>query len=356
MPLLLSSCVDMVDANRDVLVYGLGLDAGPEGEVVVTLHFLSPSGAAGGGTPVGSMGTDASSSVTPLTLSASGQTFTQAVERLRFQVPGRIYMGDVRAIFFGEGLTRQGLKDVMDALLREPFTMNSAYVLFTRGDASRFLAMGPNGTSAVLAALGIFDGDSAGTVLLHPITLWQLFNAVWTDYWVDWGPWVTASPQEAQVIGHVILRDGRWQAAVPTGEEATLLRSIRPGGPAQMTLPLAEGLASFRFTPLTTKARLKGSRVEVTVAGRASLVEWKGGPQPPVSELQRRLNEAVKERTDAFLRRMYREEKIDVLNVAETMRTQSPGGKLPADFLQRLEELSFQVVTRITISDTARSR
>ncbi|MDI3269145.1 MAG: hypothetical protein QJR00_00385 [Bacillota bacterium] len=351
----LGGCVDMVDANRDVLVYGLGLDAGEEGGVVVTLHFLSPSGASGGGSPVGSLGTGASPSVQPVTLSSGGKTFNDALEKLRFQVPGRIYLGDVWAIFFGEELTHRGLGEIMDALLRETFTLNSAYVLFTEGEAARFLAHGPHGTSSALAALSIFDGDAARTVPLHPMTLWQLYNAVWTDYWVDWGPLVTVTPSDAKVVGHVLLRSGRWQTSLPIGEDGTLLTSIRPGGRAQLTLPLAGGLGSFRFAALTTASRVRGREVEVTIRGSASLVEWRGETHPPLQELELLLSDALRDRMEGFLKRMYREQKIDVLNLAEKVRSRSPGGVLPGDLSQTLADFTFVVIPKVTLSDTARS-
>lgn len=151
MLLPLSGCWDRVELDKLAIVLLIGIDTDPLGDgFEVTVNVLNaaaaPSGQTGGGANGGGDGKKISQT---LTLSARGQTLSDATRNLRARVQGRFSFHHVRVVLIGEDLARKGIKPVLDFLFRAPEIRLTAYLLICQGAARDKMLLAPE-TSGTL--------------------------------------------------------------------------------------------------------------------------------------------------------------------------------------------------------------
>ncbi|WP_426334041.1 Ger(x)C family spore germination protein [Paenibacillus silvae] len=121
---LLTGCWDRHELNELGIMLGLGVDK--EGDrirvsaQVVVPNEISSKSAGGKGTPV-------------TQYQATGKSLFEAIQSLTETSPRRIFMAHVRVLIFGEEYARkEGIYDVMEALMREPSVRPDYYVMVAR--------------------------------------------------------------------------------------------------------------------------------------------------------------------------------------------------------------------------------
>ncbi|WP_336765462.1 Ger(x)C family spore germination protein [Paenibacillus sp. USHLN196] len=129
---LLTGCWDRHELNELGIMLGLGVDKDGDkvkvsAQVVVPNEVSSKSGG-GNGTPV-------------TQYQASADTLFEAIQKLTESSPRRIFMSHVRVLIFGEEYARKdGIYDVVEALMREPTARPDYYVMVARNTtASKIL-------------------------------------------------------------------------------------------------------------------------------------------------------------------------------------------------------------------------
>ncbi|MGO4532268.1 Ger(x)C family spore germination protein [Paenibacillus sp. 2TAF8] len=120
---LLSGCWDRQELNQLGIMLGLGVDR--EGDKIkVSAQVVVPrevaKGQGGQGTPV-------------VQYQATGHTLLEAIQKLTETSPRVIFMAHIRVLIFGEEFARKnGIYDVIEALLREPDVRPDYYVMVAR--------------------------------------------------------------------------------------------------------------------------------------------------------------------------------------------------------------------------------
>lgn len=152
MLLPLAGCWDRVELDKLAIVLLLGIDTDPLGDgFEVTVHVLNvaagPGGQAGGASGDGG-GAGKSISQT-LTLSARGQTISDATRNLRGRVQGRFSFHHVRIVLIGEDLARKGIKPVLDLLFRAPEIRLTSYLVVCQGSARDKMLLAPEITGTL---------------------------------------------------------------------------------------------------------------------------------------------------------------------------------------------------------------
>ncbi|MDD3074550.1 MAG: Ger(x)C family spore germination protein, partial [Eubacteriales bacterium] len=138
MLLPLSGCWDSVELDQLALVLLIGIDTDPMGDgFEVTVHVLN---VAAGGTGGGGGSKNISQT---LTLSARGQTLSDATRNLRGRVQGRFSFHHVRVVLIGEDLARKGIQPVLDFLFRAPEIRLTSYLLVCQGTAREKMLLAP---------------------------------------------------------------------------------------------------------------------------------------------------------------------------------------------------------------------
>ncbi|WP_339239459.1 Ger(x)C family spore germination protein [Paenibacillus sp. FSL R5-0517] len=121
---LLTGCWDRQELNELGIMLGLGVDKDGDlikvsAQVVVPNEVSSKSGG-GNGTPV-------------TQYEASASTLFEAIQKLTETSPRRIFMAHIRILVFGEEYARkEGIYDVIEALMREPTARPDYYVIVAR--------------------------------------------------------------------------------------------------------------------------------------------------------------------------------------------------------------------------------
>lgn len=121
---LLTGCWDRQELNELGIMLGLGVDK--DGDMIkVSAQVVVPnevSSKAGGGKG------------TPVTqYQASATTLFEAIQKLTETSPRRIFMAHIRVLVFGEEYARkEGIYDVIEALMREPTVRPDYYVMVAK--------------------------------------------------------------------------------------------------------------------------------------------------------------------------------------------------------------------------------
>ncbi|MBX6351556.1 MAG: GerAB/ArcD/ProY family transporter [Clostridia bacterium] len=355
--LFASGCGDVQDVNQRTLVYAVGLDAAPGGAVSVSLHYMSPHTAigGGGGGGAGGGGGGGPAGLTPVTDSATAATVGGALDALRTAIPGGLFLGSVRVILIGEDLARRGIGPVLDHFIRTPREPVTTWVAVAQGRAEDLLrGPSPGEVSPARTIATILAVDSTETLSIAAVRQWELVNTAFVPDAAIPVAIVAATPDGPEVVGAAVFRGERMVATVET-PDAALLRAMRargaaefsfegPGGPSEAVAARIQGLS------IRPELGVDGRDVAVRIEGLATILD---SPTEDVGiagakRLQAALDRSLEERVGALLRRMYGQD-LDVLGVGELFRERSPDGRRPADWPRLMRELRFTVEGRVQV-------
>lgn len=117
--ILLSGCWNKRELNELSIVLGLGVDK-EQDQYVLTAQVVNPSEIASkkGG----------SGKAPVVVYQSKGDTILEAARKVTTAAPRRLYFAHLRILVFGEKLAKQGIGEVIDALLREPEVRNDFYI------------------------------------------------------------------------------------------------------------------------------------------------------------------------------------------------------------------------------------
>lgn len=175
-PLLLVGCWDRTEINDVALITGLGIDQKDEKTIELTAEMHIPKSLGGGS---GASGTSGTSDGGPQTFirSGEGNTIGDAISNLQLKTPRKVFWGQTKVIVFGEKFAKEGIRVPLDFLTRHPQPRLRAYMFVAKGKAKDVLALHPpleRSPSEVLREL-------AKSEVLMDTTLKQLLQMVSGD-------------------------------------------------------------------------------------------------------------------------------------------------------------------------------
>lgn len=126
--ILISGCYDSEDVDRRTIVSPIGIDSRPDNKLLVTfrMHLIS-SANEGGSKKTGGKNYLLRSSLAP--------GIFQALNNVQVQDDHTIFIGQCRAIIFGEGIAKTGLKSSLDFFSRMPTFPPTASITIGRPTA-----------------------------------------------------------------------------------------------------------------------------------------------------------------------------------------------------------------------------
>lgn len=132
---LLPGCWSRREINDIAPVMGLGVDAGPAGQLEITFSIAQPPGAAGarGGAQ------QERGRPSRVVLSRVAPTVSEAIRWVQMSAPRRITLHHAGIVVIGERLAERGTDSLMDFLLRNPQVRLSARILMAKGVTPREL-------------------------------------------------------------------------------------------------------------------------------------------------------------------------------------------------------------------------
>ncbi|OIK16779.1 hypothetical protein BIV60_02620 [Bacillus sp. MUM 116] len=129
-PLLLTGCWSQLELNERAFVAAIYIDKASNGQMEVSLSFTLPNRLVPG--DLGGAGTSGK----PYTiLSATGKSFTEAYKKIQATITRSISWGHTRIIVISEEMAREGIKDILEFVVREPSLNINQALLIAPGKA-----------------------------------------------------------------------------------------------------------------------------------------------------------------------------------------------------------------------------
>ncbi|MGG1654478.1 Ger(x)C family spore germination protein [Paenibacillus sp. NRS-1780] len=129
---LLTGCWDRRELNEIGITVGLGVDKDGD-QIRVSAQVVVPS-------EVASKSRSSKGAPTVTTYEVTAPTLYEAIQKMTEISPRIIYLSHIRMLVFGEEFARQGIADVVESLMREPFARTDFYICIARGtSASKIL-------------------------------------------------------------------------------------------------------------------------------------------------------------------------------------------------------------------------
>lgn len=142
--LLLSGCWDRKEVEDMGFVLALGVDRGPDGQVVLTAQIAVPRAIAGGGGGTGGGGGGGGGDAPPVVVEKVEQrTFFEGIRDLETFTNRRISLVHLREVIFGREMAQSGLFEAMGVLTRLRELRQTVMLMMAEGTAEEILRLHP---------------------------------------------------------------------------------------------------------------------------------------------------------------------------------------------------------------------
>ncbi|QUI24677.1 Ger(x)C family spore germination protein [Vallitalea pronyensis] len=180
--ILLTSCFDYTEYEEMQLIFGLGVDSGTNGDVIVTIQssgFKKTNMQAMGGDSGSSMGSQNSTMY-----KASGKTVLDALNQLQ-QITGKeLFFGYIKVIIIGAEAAKKDMDNIMAFFYMSPRIRGSAYLLIAKNTAYDTLGtVNLNDSDLSAQSLENMVKKSVRSGVSFPIRLSNYYNIILTDGW-----------------------------------------------------------------------------------------------------------------------------------------------------------------------------
>jgi hypothetical protein len=348
--LVLTGCAQLTDISQRSLIFGLGLDDGPEpGMVTLSAQAMHPNlGGAGGGSTTGGGGGGGSGggSTGFRTLAVHGQTFSKALSQLQAETDRQIFLGQVAVVFLGAPLARAGVLHDMATLLRSPQIPENMQVAVVEGRAVSFLRSGTTRQGSWQVLRFLQQPRTGQAVLAN--SFWHFMSQSLDLATATYAPAFVPNPagEGFRFVGTAVLVGGRLVDTLSPSETDALSWVIHHGpfGGASVGSRGEEihiAVLGVRATWDLSEPTLPVLRViatgQVTASPGTSLAD-----RP--SQMTQLLQQAMTVQLEGLLHRL-RADGADLFGIGEVLRERGalPPGPWPAGF----KTLHFAVSVRL---------
>lgn len=171
--MFLTGCWDRVEINDIAIVTGLAIDKKNKNTIELTAEIQIPKASSGGGGGGGGGGHGNPN----FERSGEGTTIADAISNLQEKLPREVFWGQTKVIVIGDKLAKEGIRVPLDFLMRHPQPRLRARVFVADGKAKDMLAVHPpleRNPSEVLREL-------AKSEILMDVTLKKLLQELSED-------------------------------------------------------------------------------------------------------------------------------------------------------------------------------
>ncbi|MCL4514668.1 MAG: Ger(x)C family spore germination protein [Firmicutes bacterium] len=141
---LLAGCWDKRELEELGFVLAMGVDAGQDGQILLTAQIAVPAKLGGGGGGGGGGGAGGGSQGPPvLVKTVSGRTILDAIDRFQATSDRRLSFLHNKMVIFGNDLAKKGLENHVHLLTRWREMRRSMFVLVSNGKAADILKIQP---------------------------------------------------------------------------------------------------------------------------------------------------------------------------------------------------------------------
>lgn len=213
----LAGCARLTDIHDRSLIFGLGIDEGPQhGMITLSAQAMHPKegGSAGGAGAAGGAGGGGSSGDWK-TLVTSGSTLSGALGHLQAETDRQVFLGQLGIVFVGTSLARQGALHDLEALVRSPQVAENLPLAVVEGRADAFLQAGTGEQVAWRARNFVTKPFTGLSVLPNP--LWHFMSQSLDLAGASYAPLFAAAPESEglRFVGTAVFLEGRMVDTLP---------------------------------------------------------------------------------------------------------------------------------------------
>jgi Ger(x)C family germination protein len=141
LPILLTGCWDRIEINDLAIVVATAEDKAGKENYRVTVQAPLPSSLGGPGTSGGGGGTSGQGPF--LVAQGTGNNLRKSVDDIQSRLSRRLYFPHRRVLILGEELAKRGIDEPLNAILVEPQSRLSTYLLISKGESLKVLTAQP---------------------------------------------------------------------------------------------------------------------------------------------------------------------------------------------------------------------
>lgn len=296
---LISGCYDSEDIDRRTIVSPIGIDSRPDNKLLVIfrMHLISP--ATEGGSPK-------SGGKNYLIRSSLAPGIFQALNNIQIQDDHAIFIGQCRAIIFGESLAKTGLKSSLDFFSRMPTFPPTASITIGRPTAEAIQNI--NWPETEMHDQNIHWFFSSRPNQKYDVKKWTLFRDIYDPLQDPLIPIVTPwdNYQTMKLVGLAVFSADRMVGELNLTEAALLdlLRNPRKENRISISLNQNSQVALYSITgkrKIKVDYRADRPFYKISLRLHAFLGELSGGTKKPLTmkklDLLRKRTESHLERT-----------------------------------------------------------
>lgn len=348
--IMLTGCWDQIEIQQRTFVVGLAIDTVPEDEleppqimergllypqrnqlrITMEIPKISQFGTGGGGDSGGGGGSEKPAWVFRL----NGVNLSQAITEVQLRTNRQAFLGHLQVVLVGEDYARKvGLKEIMEALPRNPEVEREVPIFIVNGEAKDALDITP--PDDPLAALYIrhLMETHKFTTRTQFIVLGDLATRLFTNGNTLIG---RIRPANNEVVsgGSAVIKD--WKLAGFLGELETVGANMLMGKPGEVTLSVSHpedewyGVRVHQIKrtvrphrsgedfALEYAFRAEGDIIELPQTGRFITSQQK------IRQLEASVEESLKASAVATLNRLQQEYETDAIGMGEHIHKHWP--------------------------------
>jgi spore germination protein KC len=137
---IVPGCWDRTELNDLALINALGVDLAEDGQIEVTGQQIIPQ-SSGGGNQMGGGGKKENKQT--VVRKGKGETLADALSNMEEVIGRKIFLGHAEVVVFGERLARNGIRESVDFLVRNPQLRTRTLVYVSKGSPDAILSTVP---------------------------------------------------------------------------------------------------------------------------------------------------------------------------------------------------------------------
>lgn len=248
---LISGCYDSEDIDRRMIVSPIGIDSNPDDKMLVTFRMLLVTP-----TDNGSSKDTGQGGKNFIVRSSLASGVFPALNDIQTRDEHSIFIGQCRAIIFGEGIAKKGLNPSLDFFNRMPTFPPSSFVVIGRPTAEAIQNI--NWPETEMHDQNIRWFFSSLPNQKFGVKKWELFRDIHDPLQDPLIPLVTPQDnnQTMKLVGMAVFREDRMIDELNL-EEATLFQLLRnPGKANRISLSMEQNIHAT-FHAITGKKKIK---------------------------------------------------------------------------------------------------
>lgn len=197
--LLATSCYDRKEINHLEIVAGMGFDLSNDNQIEVSFQILN----------AGALGKNASGGLEPFwILQSTGKTTFDAIRKAIYASPNKLFFSHNQVIIISEAFAKQGIRNIMDLLLRDEEPREDTKMTICEGKAIDILKTKlPHGSIPAYEIANMIEASIQASFapIITPIDFRMLTTA--NISCTVFGKIVKTSETELEYKGGVLVKD-----------------------------------------------------------------------------------------------------------------------------------------------------